>query len=120
MGRSSGQQSKEPGARSEEEEEHRKGKRRRKHRNSGEERRRHGRRRKSGDKSGSHAEFLSSESDGPVDLDEVEVVENTELVVMGSSSSSSSSTSTSRDGSPCCGQDDNGAIDLDSSGVVSL
>merc|ERR1719362_409220 len=118
--RSSIQQSKEPGAKPEEEE-HRKGKRRR-HRKSEKERKRRRRRHKSDDeKSGHDAECLSSESDGPIDLDEVEVVDNTELVVMGSSSSSSSSsTCTSRDGSPCCGQDDDGAIDLDSSGIVSL
>jgi len=114
------QKSKEPGAKSEEE--HRRGKRRRRHRKSGEERSRHRRRRKSDeDKSGSHAECLSSESDGPIDLDEVQVVENTELVVMGSSSSSSSSsTGTSRGGFPACSQDDDRAIDLDSSGIVSL
>jgi len=68
-------------------------------------------------RSAKKAELVDDESDGPIDLDEVEVVQGTELVVMGGPSSSSSSSS-SDDAQAVRGR--KGPIELDLDGVVSL
>mmetsp|Transcript_59683 Transcript_59683/g.134500 ORF Transcript_59683/g.134500 Transcript_59683/m.134500 type:complete len:452 (-) Transcript_59683:243-1598(-) len=58
-------------------------------------------------------EMVEDESDGPIDLDEVEVVENTEFVVMPSSSSSSTTDSSDE-------RERNRVVDLDANVVVTL
>uniref|UniRef100_A0A7S4RD52 RRM domain-containing protein n=1 Tax=Alexandrium monilatum TaxID=311494 RepID=A0A7S4RD52_9DINO len=85
----------------------------------------HQRRRKgeaSRSRSANKAELVDDESDGPIDLDEVEVVQGTELVIMGSASSSSSSSSSDEieEAGSGSGGRRKGPIELDLDGVVNL